>query len=360
MSKRQTIFIILVLIVAGACIAYWYIKTSGSEKKLTEEGSAKGPVAKVQVVPLNRSKIEQTIVVYGTVIAAIGQTQTFSVPFESQVRQVLVTTGQAVDVNTPLVEIEPSPDSQLRFEQARVERDTAKNNLELVKQRLDLRLATRQDLITAQQNFDAAQFNVKSMEQRGVDGNKTIPAMSKGLVSRIDVDQGQIVPAGTTLLETVGENQKQVRLGIDNEYIDFLKPGQAVGLYKVNAPEKKMFNGTIRMITQGVNPQTRMIDVFVIPERGAALLLNEYVEAHIVVRSDEGFLVPRAALLPEDGTYVIFTIENEHAHRHIVHIGLENSEKVQIYSDDLKEGQQVVVMGNYELQDDIAVEVERQ
>lgn len=352
MKKKYAIYIIIALIAAIAVIAYKHFFGAGPE-------SEKGPVAKVQVITLERGKIEKTITAFGTVVAALGQTQTFSVSFESQIRQVLVTAGQAVDINTPLIEVSPSPESRLRFVQARAERDTAKNNIELVKQRVEMKLATRQDQIAAQQTYDAAELNLKSMEEQGSDRNKTILAGSKGLVSQISVEQGQIVPAGAPIIATIGEDQISVILGVENEDIGLLQTGQDVRLYQVNAAEKKMINGKIGLVTHRVNQQTRMVDVFVIPQTGKDLLLNQYVEAIIIVRSDEGFLVPCSAVLPEDSNYVLYTVENEHAVKHVVNIGLRNSQQVEVVSDELRQGQQVVVAGNYELKNDMAVNVEQ-
>jgi len=102
-----------------------------------------------------------------------------------------------------------------------------------------------------------------------------------------------------------------------------------------------------------------MVDVFVIPQTGANLLLNQYVETNIIIGSDEGFLVPRSAVLPEDNNYVLYTVEKERAVKHIVNIGLKNSEQVEVISDQLQQGQQVVVAGNYELENDMAVNVEQ-
>jgi len=352
MSKRNIIFIVIALV---ATVAFWAYR----HFKITVVESEKAPVAQVQVITLKRGKIEKTIAAYGTVVTALGQTQTFSVPFESQIRQVLVTGGQAVDVNTPLIEISPSPDTLLKFAQAREERNTAKNNVEIVKERMALKLATLQDLVSAQQAFDTAELNLKSMEEQGSNKNKTIFADSKGLVSQISIEQGQIVPAGSPMIATIGEGQISVVLGVEMEDIDLVNSGQDVKLYQVNAAEKKMIKGKIGLVTHRVNPQTRMVDVFVIPQTGANLLLNQYIEADIIVGSVEGLLVPRSAVLPENSNYVLYTVENEHAVKHIVKIGLKTSEQVEIISDQLQQGQQVVVTGNYELENGMSVKVEQ-
>jgi membrane fusion protein (multidrug efflux system) len=358
MSNRNRTYIIIIIVAAFSGAAYLYFRNL-SKTEAEPLDQQEGTISKVQTVTLKRSKIYENLVVYGTVVAAPGKTQIFSVPFESQVREVLVTAGEEVNVNTPLVKISPSPDTLLQLAQANAEKDASRNNLDLTKQRLDLKLATRQDLIAAQQRLDTAQLNIKSMEQRGINGEQIIRATSKGMVSKIDIEQGQIVPAGSPMIETIGQNQISVRLGVENEDVGFLKPDQAVQLFQVNTPQKKAITGEISSITRRVNPETRMVDVFVTPEADANLMLNEYMEARIGIKSDTGFVVPKFAVLPESGSYVLFTVETGHAVKHIVRIGLENGEQIEVFGNDLKENQQAVVVGNYELKDNMAVEVVR-
>jgi membrane fusion protein, multidrug efflux system len=69
-------------------------------------------------------------------------------------------------------------------------------------------------------------------------------------------------------------------------------------------------------------------------------------------------VVPASAVLPEEQTYILYTIEKGHAVKHEVKLGLKTAEQVQVYGDDLKEGQPVVVSGNYELENNMAVEME--
>jgi multidrug efflux pump subunit AcrA (membrane-fusion protein) len=157
----------------------------------------------------------------------------------------------------------------------------------------------------------------------------------------------------------IDENQLSVHLGVENEDIGSLKQGQPVQLYQVNASEEKIIPGTIGLITRQVDPKTRMIDVFVFPESGAKLLLNEYIKACIAIDSDKSFVVPRSAVLPGDEKYILYTVENGRAVKHRVTIGLENADQIQVYGDDLREGQQVVVTGNYELENNMPVQAEQ-
>lgn len=324
-----------------------------AENSPTETNS--GPVAQVTTVPLKRGEIKAVEVAYGTVMAAPSETHTFSVPYESRVKAILVASGQVIQTNTPLIEVEPSPDTRLQLDQARNERDSAKKSFELVQQRVELKLATRQEQLQAQQQLDAAELKVRSLEARGVENPQTLRADAAGVVNEISVQPGQIVAAGAPLLNTIGENQIIVRLGLESEDAGRVREDQTVQLRAVNGPAAQTVPGKIHLIASRVNPQTRLVDVFVEPDPAAHFVLNEYVQGDIVIAAHEAWVVPRAAVLPEDGREIIYTTENGRAVKHVVALGLQNDQEVEIIGKDLKAGEPVVLVGNSQLEPGMAV-----
>ncbi len=366
MTRRRWISPMLVLavlaaIVAAGAIGYWCgthwqeTADTASREPSVPEGP---PRAKVRVARLRRQHMEETLTAYGSVVAALGKTHVVSEPFESRVVKVLVRPGQTIAVADPLIEIEPSPDTLLQLNEARDNCNTAKAQLKLAQERLRLKLATRADLLQAEQQFQAADLRLKSLLKRGIGGAQLIRAEAKGMVSRVDVQEGQIVAAGAPLLATIGQNQINVRLGIENEDLPNLHVGQPVRLLPVNAANSQAVEGHIDLITWEVNPQTRLANVFVIPPPDARLLLNDYIEGQIQTAAGSVLVVPVSAVLPEEGRHVAYTVEKGHAVKHTVEVGMENDRYVEVLGGDLREGQEVVVQGNAELQDGMAVQVE--
>ena len=222
---------------------------------------------------------------------------------------------------------------------------SAQSELKLVEERLQLKLATRADLLQAQQQYQAADLRLKSLQQRGIGGAQTIRAEAEGMVSRVDVQEGQIVAAGAPLLATIGQNQINVRLGIENEDLPNLRLGQPVRLLPVNAAKSQAVDGHIHLITWEVNPQTRLADVFVALPPEARLLLNDYIEGEIQIAAGDVLALPRSAVLPEEGKYVVYTVEKGRAVKHTVEVGMENDQHVQVLGGGLREGEEVVDSG---------------
>lgn len=355
--RKQIAFFALLALGAGAGIFYW--QSHGSAAAAPADASADGGdtdvVAEVKTIPLKREQIESVLVAYGIVMAAPSETRTFSVPYESRVKRILVAGGQVIPANTPLIEVEPSPDTLLQLDQARNDRDAAKSTLLLVQQRLDLKLATRSDQLQAQQQLDAAELRVRSLESRGMDNPQTLSADAAGVVSDIAVQPGQIVPAGAPLLDTVGENQIVVRLGIETGDAGRVQEGQPVELRSVNAAKTETTPGKIRLVTSEVNPQTRLVDVYVTPDPAAQFFLNDYVQGKIVVTAHEAWVVPRAAVLPDEGNETLYTVEAGHAVEHTVTLGVENDQQVEVMGENLQAGEPVIVVGNSQLEPGMAV-----
>ena len=57
--------------------------------------------------------------------------------------------------------------------------------------------------------------------------------------------------------------------------------------------------------------------------------------------------------------FVVFTVANNRATKHTVKIGAENPNQIQVIGDDLHDGEPVVTVGNYELEDGMAVEIKK-
>ncbi len=323
--RRTLLILIAVVLAAGAY--FWFFhggilthKESGGGQEATEEG----PVARVKTAAIRTGTIEEILTVYGEVAPAPGSLQSVSVPFESRVLRVMVNLGQDVTQAEPLVEIEPSPDTYLKLRQAQNLYETTKQALRHVQDRFDLKLATNDQLLQAKQAAQQAELDLQSMKQRGIDGPREIRADVEGLVSSVSAQVGAIVPAGNPLLQLVKQRRLEARLGVESENIERVRTGMPVFISFVNVPASPALSGTIRKISHSVNPASRVVDVFVSLPPSRKLLLGQSVLGKITVASVQGLVVPRAAVLPEEDKFVLFTVENGRAVKHVVKVGLDN------------------------------------
>jgi len=331
----------------------------GESGATTQEAEPKEkPVATVTTTPLKRATIEATITAYGSVVAPGGNVQILSVPFESRVSKVLVSPGQSISAGAEVIRLEPSPETATAVEEAKNALAVAERDLQQTRQRFNERLATNVEISQAEQALQSAKLKLDSLVGRGADKHPTLKAEADGIVGKVDVQDGQIVPAGGALVEIAAGKGIEVALGIEPADAAGLKPGQKVELRLVGASDDdKSVAGSVRLVGQRVDPATRMASVLVTLPAETHWMLDAYVVGRIVKASAEALVVPRDSVLDEEdgGGHVLYTVANGHARKHEVRVGIETDHQVQVSADDLKEGDEVVSVGNYELEDGMEV-----
>lgn len=355
--------LVLVAVLAAAGGGYWFghrgAAAGKDEESSSESKAEEKPVATVTVVPIRRAMISEQIAAYGTVVAPPSEVQVVSVPFESRVTRLLVAPGQTVSAGQALIDVQASAATALAFEEARNAVAAAQHDLQLVKQRYEQKLATSTELFNAENTLRLAQGRLQSLQQGGAGGPRQLVADAPGIVSKIDVQMGQVVAAGNPLVEVAAQNRIEARLGAQPGDVPYLKPGQSVQLLRTEDPTGDAVEGKIRVIGQRVDPMTRLIDVMVALPPDAKVLLESFVTGRMTRASAYALVAPRDAVLPvESGQYTLFTVKDNKAVKHAVHVGIENDQEAQVIADDLKEGDLAVVVGNYELDDGMAVKAQ--
>ena len=350
---------IIILAIAAALILgalAWIAQRFG----IGNEEKKAAPVPEVQVAKVERKTINEKVIVYGSVVAQPGKTHSVGVAFETRVRHILVAPGQFVHENNPLTEIELSPGAQVQFQQAKNAAEAARKELKQTQDRFNLKLATNQDLSAAEKTARDAEAQLTALQRAGAGGDNRIHSDLSGVIAKVDAQDGQIVPAGGPLVEIVAENEIEVKLGVEPEDLSAAQEGAPITIVPLNDPTANNVEGTIRLVTRRIDPTTRLVDVYVSLPAGTKLLLDQYVRGEIQRTEKDALVVPRPAVLPnESREFEVFTVANNRAVKHTVKIGAENPREMQVMADDLHEGDPVVTVGNYELEDGMAVEIKK-
>jgi membrane fusion protein, multidrug efflux system len=357
MKAVWNLFMVLALM-AGAGAAGYFIGHRAASPAASEQpdsGDDVAPTPTVQTSPIQRGRIERAITAYGVVAAQTGDIAVLSAAFESRIKKILVVPGQRLDADTPAIEIEPSPDTQLQMLQAKAAVESATKDLDQTRTRFSSQLATNQDLLQSEQNLRLAKLKLDSMQSEGAGGAMKLKA--GGLVAKVDVQEGQVVPAGTPLVEVAGSGKLQVRLGLEPTDAAAIHAGDRVALQNIGSDGPGVV-GKVQMVAQRINPDTRLTDVFVALPPDAAMPLDAYVRGELTIAGADGLVVPRSAVLPGDEGYSLFTVEQGKAVEHKVTIALQNDRSAQVSGEGLSAGQAAVVLGNLELEDGMTVNVQ--
>jgi membrane fusion protein (multidrug efflux system) len=359
MNRTKWIIMISIAMSISVLVAGYFLLFSKSPDQPAESNILDaGPVAKVQVTPIRKETIMETITAYGMVAPEPGAIDTVSIPFESRIRHISVSEGQKISKGDILLEVDPSPDAKLQVEQAQRAYASSEQKLRKVQERVDLKLATGGELLAAEEVFQQAGLQLKSLEQRGIGRKKQIRSKASGIIYKVHVEQGSVMPAGTPLVEIVPQDHIGVHLGVEQYDAGRLKKGQPVLLSLVNISQSPEVSGHIRTISRSVNPVTRLVNIFVSLTSPDGFFLGGYVRGEIVIASKKTMVVPSTAVLPEDDHYVLFIVQNGRALKRNVTPGLENHTRIEVAGEGLDLGDLVVNLGNYELKDGMAVQTE--
>ena len=170
------------------------IAVSPGETADAEDADSLKPVPTVQTAAIRQGRIDRKITAYGVVTAQSADVRVLSVAFEARVKKILVVAGQRLDAEGPVIELEPSPDTQLQMLQAKSAVESTKTDLEQTRRRFNDHLATNQDLLQSEQNMQLAQLKLDSLQKEGA--GDVVQLKGAGLVDKVDVQEGQVVAAG--------------------------------------------------------------------------------------------------------------------------------------------------------------------
>ena len=347
--KSLTLFSCLCLLLISAC------KTPEAENRDSEIVG----VAQVQTTPLVYSEISAKQLAYGSVIALDNTLNSISLPYACRIEAIHVSHGQAVRAGQTLLSVQPTEDSVLQVKQAQQELASALQEQQSLQARLQLKLVSEHDLVSNRLRVAQAKALVQDLSSRGSLTQHTIKTEKSGVITSINVQVGQRLAASSPLIQWTTSNQWRVILGVEPALFEQLQAKQTVLISPINRSLEPAISGKIESINQQIDANNHLLNVIVSLEERANLLLNEQVKAEIILENKPALLAPSAAILANAEGYSVFTVVDQHAVKHQVQLGIEDQDQVEIIAPSLKDQDQIVILGHYELADGMRVEVQQ-
>ena len=321
----------------------------------TPAAQAAGAVtALVKTGPVQQRSLTDSLTAFGEV--KTGQVEAISFPRAGQVSRLLVVVGQRVKPGTPLATLTSDPNAKLAYTQAASAVDFARGEVGRIEELFALQLATQSQADATRKALQDAEANLETQRQLGGDvGAATVAAPFDGVVTAVNVAQGDRIQPGAAILQLGHTDVLRVMLGIEPADFHLVRAGMPVTLSPVDDLTKSISTSIAE--SQGlVNPNTQLVDALTeVPASAATFLVpGMHGRAVISVGQHLGWAVPRAAVLTDANGAYIFQISSGKAHRVNVTSGAESQGMVAI-SGGIDPHLPVVVLGNYELQEGMAV-----
>jgi len=329
------------------------ILSSCSSKKTTDEtgllagtDTTEKAAIPVKVVTLSKTKIARTIDYTATVLPFEEVNMAPSTP--GRIDKIYVETGDRVSKGDQLFLMDRTQLYQLKLQLTSLEKDLS---------RLDTLLRTgsakQQAYDQLKTQYDVLKTNVEFMEQ-----NTLMSAPFNGVITGKYFEDGEMysgtptTQSGRSAVVTIMQiNPLKVEVSISEQYYPLIKRGMKADL-TADVYDNEIFTGRVFRISPTINPVTRsFITELELPNRNDLLKPGMFVRVSMDLGEAETFVVPASTVLMQEGTNIryVFVEDQGVAKRTEVLIGKRFDDRLEIISDNLREGDRLVTEGQARL-----------
>ncbi len=316
--------------------------------------AADAPSVLVRTEPLRRHAIAETLVGYGTLAPDVGATINVNLPRPGQITALEASPGQVVKKGATLLEFRTAAGAALGYRQAENSLAYARSELARTEQLLAQKLATGSQLAAARKALADAEAALAAQRRLGTGtASEPVKAPFDGVVVSIGAAPGDRIAAGTSVLKLARLSGLRVLLGIEPSDSYRVRAGMPVHLTPVFDAARSV-EAKVATVHGMVDPQTQLVNVAVRIDSGN-LLPGTRVKGEITLASRTGWAVPRSAVLRDGSGDYLFQVEHGVARRVAVRVESDGDRLLGISGAALDPALEVVVQGNYELSDGMAV-----
>lgn len=153
--------------------------------------------------------------------------------------------------------------------------------------------------VQAAANLAAADANVERLRQ--LEGFKRVVAPFAGVITRRNVDVGDLIDAGggagRVLFTLAQTDPLRVYVYVPQAYSQLVKPGQEVSITQTEL-RGQVFRGTVARTAGSIDAATRTMQVEIqLPNRDGVLLPGAYVQAALPLAASKALVIPANTLM---------------------------------------------------------------
>ncbi len=221
----------------------------------------------------------------------------------------------------------------------------------------ELNHANQKSSVTvAQSSVNQAQVNLQNAKEQLA--NATVKAPISGIVANVTGATGQMATSQSAVVTIVNTDQLLVKAYLSEKEVKTVKAGDQVDVL-IPALNKTM-KAEIRSVSPVMDSEAKAYPIEVTIANASNEFQADMVAEIKLPSADQGkaLIIPKSAILEEEGKKYVFEVENNVAKKVEVSTGTESSDSAEIISG-LTEKDQVVVRGQTLLKDGSKVQVEK-
>ena len=332
----------MILLAAGGMTACG----GGSGKKAT---TTKKEAEKVKVQTLKSERIARTLDLSATLEGY--ESMNIAPSITGHIEHIYVEVGSRVSKGTLLV----------RMDQTQL--NTTRINLNNTKVELDRVTALKASGSVSQQVYDQTKAGYDQLveTERFQSENTFVKAQFSGVISAKNYEDGEMY-TGQPILQLTQINRLKAVINIPESYFPLVRQGMKVELRSDIYPEQS-FPATIEIVYPTVDPGRHTFQAKLnIPNAGEKIRPGMYVHTRLALGETDAMVVPYQSVLKLTGSNdrYVFTNREGKAHRVAVTLGQRYDDRIEVIPvtpGDLKEGDELVVVGQARLVDGCTLEI---
>lgn len=183
---------------------------------------------------------------------------------------------------------------------------------------------SKQDLEQVEMQLRLAKMGLETAKRASV-----ILSPSNGVVTSIDIEQGQVPKLGSPLFTIAQLNEVILTIPVSTKDIGAFKKGLKASI-EIN---DKVIEGKVTKVPMAANEMTRFFPVEItFKNKDRQLLPGMFVTTKIAAKNIEGIAVPNEAIVYQNGNNYVWTIDEGKASRKLVTLGVADAKYTQIQS----------------------------
>lgn len=268
--------------------------------------------------------------------------------------------------------------TQANLEQAQSQLENLKNEFKRMEQLLQENAISQQQYDGVKTQLEATRAQVRGLQEALNQSNNQlsesyIRSPITGVIGKRFLEEGDMASMQSPIVTVVQMDTVKVAVNIVEKHLAGVREGLKT-LVEVNAYPGERFEGVVTKVSPVIDPMSRMAEVeILLPNTDLKLRPGMFAEVSILLTNKENAIViPKYAVLQrtelirdELGQQRImkynhvYTVEKDRAYYREIEMGIENEGIVEVASG-LMEGEQVVLLGQNNLEDSTKVRLMNQ
>ena len=305
---------------------------------------AQEPPATVSTMVAHATDWQDTLQAVGTLRAVRGADLAAEV--SGVVDSVNFDSGRDVAAGAVLLRLRPNDDAA-RLADLQAAADLASANLARDTKQFRAQAVSQASIDADDSHLRSARAQIA--QQQALMAEKVVRAPFAGRLGLRVVDQGQYLPAGTTVVTLQALDPLYVDFYVPQQDVSRLHPGLHAAL-SLDAFPRRAFDAKIEAISPKVDPASRMAQLRAsTPNPDRALLPGMFATVQLSVGEvHRTITLPNAAIVYNPYGSLVYVVENGHARQVLVKTGATRGDQVAVTAG-LHEGAVVVTSGQIKL-----------